>query len=707
MKIEVVGHGRMSETGSSLLKLIQNNALPTLGLLVRESVQNSSDAALEDADFVKVDFNILDFDKRRVNRHFEGITDKLNTRYEKETYKLMEIRDGNTTGLKGPLHYSEAEGNNLGNLNNLVYEISRPQQKEGAGGSWGLGKTIYFRVGIGLVVYYSRIKLDNGEYQSRLAACLVENQDKEDALLQGHYDGPPRGIAWWGAHYNDEGSETIAITDHYEIQDIINDLGIQPYEGDETGTSIILPYIDEEELMITARAVYFQNYKNYWWLDNVEDYLRVAVQRWYAPRIENHNYRLNKPLKITVNDRPVIRKDMLPLFRLIQDLYNFSSYSRGDKFAKLLAEKHDIHREKITLRQTFKGSGEAGEIIFVKLTKDQLEMEPPDNEKSPYEQANIEFTDESGNPPVICYLRQPGMIIQYDANGSWVSQIRGQSADEYVIGLFVPNSENEMLEKYDGMSLEEYLRKGEKADHTSWDDWTIKEDNPRVVVKVRNNIGKKINEKFEVREQQNRTTRKTSVGKSLANFILPPENFGKSPTLTKPRPGKKTTSFTNKANKATVSTLKEPQFHNGEVQIPFEVEAGKNISLAEVYLRVESETGLIKPNSWESDDQIGGPFPLEVSKIDFSGGIVGENQFSTDVYLDHTNSSAKIKSNNDESHFDITTLKSEKFGITYGVKIKLPLQKSVQLQGTISFKSTMHNVIGNLAINHQAGEEKK
>ena len=706
MKIEVVGHGRMSETGSSLLKLIQNNALPTLGLLVRESIQNSSDAALEDASHVKVDFNIHHFYKGQVNRHFEGITDKLNSRYPGDTHKLMEIRDGNTTGLKGPLHYSEAKGTNLGNLNNLVYEISRPQQKEGAGGSWGLGKTIYFRVGIGLVVYYSRIMLEDGNYQSRLAACLVENQDKEDALLQGHYDGPPRGIAWWGTRYKENGTETVAITDHDEIQQIINDFGIRPFEGEETGTSIIIPYIDEEELMITARSVYHKNHENYWWLDNVEDYLRVAVQRWYAPRLENNNYKLNKPLKVTVNDRPVKRKDMLPLFRLVQDLYNYSSYSKGSKFQELLAEKHDIHREKISLRQTFKGTGEAGEIIFVKMSKDQLKMEPPENEKSPYEQANIEFIDESGNPPVICYLRQPGMIIQYDASGSWVSQIRAQSSEEYIIGLFVPNSENEMLDKYDGMSLEEYLRKGEKADHTSWDDWTITEDNPRVVVKIRNNLGKKINEKFEVKDQQSRSTKKSSVGKSLANFLLPPENFGKKPTAEKPRSTKPGSKTVNRANKAALYTQKDPIFQDGEIQIPFEVTAGKNINTAEVFLRVESETGLIKPNTWESDDQIGGPFPLEVSKIHFTDAAVGDKEFVADVLLDRRRSSAMIKHNN-EYHFDVSTMHSERFGIPFGVKIKSPQQFPVKISGIISFKSSMHNLIGNLAINHQAGEDKE
>ena len=44
MKIEIAEPGRMTQSGSSLLKLIQNNKTPILDLLVRESIQNSLDA---------------------------------------------------------------------------------------------------------------------------------------------------------------------------------------------------------------------------------------------------------------------------------------------------------------------------------------------------------------------------------------------------------------------------------------------------------------------------------------------------------------------------------------------------------------------------------------------------------------------------------------------------------------------------------------
>jgi hypothetical protein len=145
LKIEIAEHARMSERGSSLLRLIQNNDMPILDLLVRESVQNSMDASLEEFEYVDMEYNVRDFKASELNKHLEGIQENLDRKFPNTMYKLMEIRDSNTTGLTGPLHYSRVRDNQFGNLLKLVYEISMPQHQEGAGGSWGLGNPSYFQ----------------------------------------------------------------------------------------------------------------------------------------------------------------------------------------------------------------------------------------------------------------------------------------------------------------------------------------------------------------------------------------------------------------------------------------------------------------------------------------------------------------------------------------------------------------------------------
>lgn len=136
----------------------------------------------------------------------------------------------------------------------MIYEISKPQEAEGAGGSWGLGKTVYFRVGIGLVVYYSRILNEEGIYESRLAASLVENEMNADSLIPALPGKSKRGIAWWGQEIGS--NKTKPITDEKYIEKILNIFEIEPYEGDLTGTTIIIPYIDEQMLLENNQIEY-------------------------------------------------------------------------------------------------------------------------------------------------------------------------------------------------------------------------------------------------------------------------------------------------------------------------------------------------------------------------------------------------------------------------------------------------------------------
>lgn len=61
MKIEIAEHSRMSESGSSLLRLIQNQDIPLLDLIVRESIQNSLDATNGKNKCVDVDITVGEF----------------------------------------------------------------------------------------------------------------------------------------------------------------------------------------------------------------------------------------------------------------------------------------------------------------------------------------------------------------------------------------------------------------------------------------------------------------------------------------------------------------------------------------------------------------------------------------------------------------------------------------------------------------------
>jgi hypothetical protein len=60
--------------------------------------------------------------------------------------------------------------------------LGKNQEADGAGGSWGLGKTSFFRLGIGIVIYYTRVEIENG-YEERLIASLIESPKQKNRLL--------------------------------------------------------------------------------------------------------------------------------------------------------------------------------------------------------------------------------------------------------------------------------------------------------------------------------------------------------------------------------------------------------------------------------------------------------------------------------------------------------------------------------------------
>ena len=224
MNIEVAVHERMAESGSSLLRIMQNNSMPVLDLFVRESIQNSLDASVRKDGHVTVKFETGYFDSKDLNRHFDKVEEKLNENNPPGKYKYVSVTDMNTSGLTGPLHLDYVEDYDYGNLLKLIYEISMPQTKEGAGGSWGLGKTVYFRLGIGIVIYYSRIRNSDGKYELRLAASMVEDQTSEKSVIPS-VGKLKRGIAWWGKSCGE--NKTIPLTDVSEIREILKVFNIK------------------------------------------------------------------------------------------------------------------------------------------------------------------------------------------------------------------------------------------------------------------------------------------------------------------------------------------------------------------------------------------------------------------------------------------------------------------------------------------------
>ena len=671
MEIEVIGHQRMSESGSSLLRLIQNQNMPLLDLLVRESVQNSLDAS-NGSKSVNVDISVKSFNPKIVNKHLSGITHALNSRFPQARCDSIIISDSNTVGLNGPVQVTD---NNFGNCVKLVYEISKPQTNEGAGGSWGLGKTIYYRIGIGLVFYYSRIR-EKGVFKSRLAACLVEDETKGTSLLPS-VKNVKRGIAWWGKLVQGS-TTTIPIDDESEISEILSSFDISPYTGMKTGTTIIIPYINKSRLLQEVYANSDIKGEQPYWTLSVEEYLKVALQKWYAPRILNKDFP-GAFLYPTVNDKVLKISDFLPLFRLVRDMYIYAITNTIPYDSLITEERIECNRESIKANDVFTDGSTAGIFVYAKMTNVQLLMTYPDNQRSPYQQISNRSSYSDGvNTPIIMFTRKPGMIVGYDYDGPWTHRMPKSEDNEYVIGLFVLNSSNKLKGIYDDagkqVSLEEYIRHGEKADHASWSDRNINGIEPRIVYKVQRTITRVISQMY--KEAENETKEKKHVGLShaLADLLLPGTGFGHSASIDYPVKNLNANSLAKKASNPTFQIIGSPHYHNDTMILEYEafIKRGMNT----IVLEAITDYKKYSPSVWESAEEIGKPFPASIKS--FSVNKIRDNlKNAWQSYDLIATGHHPISFESFESHL----LQSEAFGTGASIDINSP--KNLFIKGTI------------------------
>lgn len=509
MKIELLSNSKFTTSGSSVLKMMQNNSTPSLDLIVRESIQNSIDAVLSNQSEVLMQFIYKEFKVSNLAPLFEDIGDILLKKYGNTTQKYIAIRDQNTYGLTGDLSGNFRPGDKNQNLGKLVFHIMKPQDKEGAGGSWGIGKTVYYRIGIGLVIYYSRVKLDNGCFQERLVATLVENENNKDGLLSSKANN--LGVAFFGDLLNDDKTVT-AIIDENRIHNLLNIFNIPPLSGTNTGTTIIIPFIDEKTLLSNNSIE--DDHKN-WWEDNIEQYLKVSILRWYFPRMcSNYPIEYGPKLIIYINyDKVEADEINTPIFKKYSELYNACYCNNYSSWIK----KVEITKQRNVEDKVI------GYFTYGKVSAQELKM-ITNFLPSPYKYCLID-DETTKHHPIIAFTRKPGMIVNYGSEEFAI----GNEKDNYILGVFSLNSSNRVISKSTSLNLDEYIRQSEKSDHTSWSDHEITTNSSKVLIvrAIYTGIKNELNNSY---GEQITTTGEISINKNFAKkfgkLLLPDESFG-------------------------------------------------------------------------------------------------------------------------------------------------------------------------------------
>ncbi len=490
---------------------------------------------------------------------------------------------------------------------------------------------------------------------------MCEDENSENAILPCDENNNKSGIAWWG-DIDDKGN-TYPITDEGRIKEFLKIFEIEPYVNDEVGTIVIIPYINEQALLneySTELSLDFEDEPLNAEKVSLEDELKVAIQRWYSPRLDNplyyshyERYRKNvKYLKAYINGVEITSDQMLPIFKCIQELYN-SAIKRMDNEETL--------GEKIFTEGIHYGSIDLGVLAYTQIKKEELIGDAD----SPYSFLNIDNDNGQENSTIICMTRQPGMIVAYNPP-SW-GPLPLTHDEDYILAFFVLDSRQIISLPGGGVheiELEEYVRQSECADHLGWQDHAIKNYQHRIkcISRIIGRCRSLLNEKFSTRTENEEA--KTLSGLSgLLGKIL-----SINPTKKGTGGGHSTNDDHVKEDNGIKYTIND-DFVYSQNSISFTVKAeAKNkkegITKATLLLGTIVDSSFINCDKWEQDTGLVSPFAIKDYSI-------------------------KDELNNDDC-FEISLIKTTKHGETYGLNFSSKDNQkhkfSVVLSITISLK---------------------
>lgn len=288
------------------------------------------------------------------------------------------------------------------------------------------------------------------------------------------------------------------------------------------------------------------------------------------------------------------------------------------------------------------------------------------------------------------------MIVSYETDGAWVSRIPHTSPDEYLIGLFVPNQDNYLRDEFRGISLEEYLRGSEQADHMSWTDWAIDSKRPGIIDKARRQLSRKVADVYRKQPIGAGVRPLAGLGRTLAEILLPPEGFGTKPSVDSRGTTKKTDSrLSRRSTRLALRVVDIPKFGTRGIAVPFELNFGKT-NVADLVISAQTETNVLPADKWEEPDEIGVDFPillqgLHIHKI--SKGKAGRPSQPYDFRI-----TSEAKRPVEDNGVSLRLIKSQRSQIPYGVRIAIPDHSSYTLTGTIEMQSTDPTVMGKLEV---------
>ena len=495
---EIVHKSKNSVNGNGLRKALVYD-YPLIDVIVRESIQNSLDALKPDSPNLSMEYRTGFFETMEFENVLDGADYDLPSRFG-SLCEFLEIRDSGTFGLDGP---EEISDDHSGRWTKLVYSFADKQTETGKGGSWGYGKTCYFNIGVGFVIYYSKTCVD-GMPVSRLAVVLVEDTDHKDAMI---IPESKQGVTYWGDQSLINSQDSRPLSDEDQIKSVLRIFGISPFQEDETGTSIIIPFISRDQLVF-----------NY--VDRLHDAVSVSdrdfdrlvlisVQRWYFTRLLECENPRQKPMYFSINGTFLSWSEMEPVFKSLKALYSRTFESSCNK---------------ISVRDNIGGGLPVAFMSYEVFDIDDL---PPSRGMSLGEMFLNDDVPLINSVGLKC--RESGMIVGYDIDKDLVRGVKLDSNNQILMAVLRTNPDAVVTDRSgrEIVGFDEYVRRGEPPTHDKWMDvdlntidHTADGCTPKIMSKLISNANGQLTRPFK-KNVEKTTGRNVGMSRKVGKLLFP------------------------------------------------------------------------------------------------------------------------------------------------------------------------------------------
>ncbi len=224
--------GGMASEG--VRNLLGRPSIEPLELLVRESIQNSWDAKLEDSDQVRIGIALGTLDGAQLETLRSGVLGDppprlpLGEVLREPGLRLLTVADRGTLGLAGGIRSDSTRDGEPSDFVDFVRNVGQPPDRHFGAGSFGYGKGAFYLLSrASTIVVHTRCETAAG-LESRFIACaLGEHYSDEDGVRR-------TGRHWWGALDDDVVDPVVGP----EADVLAAAIGFPDFGDRETGTTV-------------------------------------------------------------------------------------------------------------------------------------------------------------------------------------------------------------------------------------------------------------------------------------------------------------------------------------------------------------------------------------------------------------------------------------------------------------------------------------